>query len=192
MDENVLMCQTGYLTLKSEISSDNYAVELGLANREVGKALAKLLAFRLISEQFLVEHSSDTNLSECTASELIAHFNSLLAAVSYDKYPVHNEAMLRTLLQFYLIGRGLDVRVEQNNSKGRSDLIVNLKNRRVVIELKFSADGKNSEALLKEAKNQIKDKEYGTENLGDRELIKIACVFNGDAKVRKITSFITV
>ena len=192
MDENVLMCQTGYLTLKSEISSDNYSVELGLANREVSKALAKLLAFRLISEQFLVQQASDTDLSVCSASELIAHFNSLLAAVSYDKYPIKTEAMLRALLQFYLIGRGLDVRVEQHNSKGRSDLIVNLKNRRVVIELKFSADGKNSEALLKEAKNQIKDKEYGTENLGDRELIKIACVFNGDAKVRKITSFITV
>ena len=192
MDENVLMCQTGYLTLKSEISSDNYAVELGLANREVGKALAKLLAFRLISEQFLVEHSSDTNLSECTASELIAHFNSLLAAVSYDKYPIKTEAMLRALLQFYLIGRGLDVRVEQNNSKGRSDLIVNLKKRRLVIELKFSSDGKNGEALLKEAVNQIDDKEYGTENLGERELIKIAAVFDAREDKRKITFFQTV
>ncbi|MBO6258133.1 MAG: AAA family ATPase, partial [Succinivibrio sp.] len=81
MDENVLMCQTGYLTLKSEINSDNFSVKLGLANREVGKALAKLLAFRLISENFLVQHSSDTDLSVCSADELIAHFNSLLAAV---------------------------------------------------------------------------------------------------------------
>ncbi|MBO6257922.1 MAG: PD-(D/E)XK nuclease domain-containing protein, partial [Succinivibrio sp.] len=118
-----------------------------------------------------------------------AHFNSLLAAVSYDKYPVKNEAMLRALLQFYLMGRGLDVRVEQNNSKGRSDLLVNLKNRRVVIELKFSSDGKNSEALLQEAVNQIKDKDYGTENLGGRELLKIGCVFNGAADKRQITAY---
>ncbi|MBO6258027.1 MAG: PD-(D/E)XK nuclease domain-containing protein, partial [Succinivibrio sp.] len=78
------------------------------------------------------------------------------------------------------------------NSKGRSDLIVNLKKRRLVIELKFSSDGKNGEALLKEAVNQIDDKEYGTENLGERELIKIAAVFDAREDKRKITFFQTV
>ena len=113
----------------------------------------------------------------------------MLSTIPYDQYPVESEAVLRSLLLMYLVGLKLDVRAEQHNSKGRSDLIVNLKNRRVVIELKFSADGKNSEALLKEAKNQIKDKEYGTENLGERELIKIACVFNGAADKRQISVF---
>ena len=113
----------------------------------------------------------------------------MFSTIPYDQYPVESEAVLRSLLLMYLVGLKLDVRAEQHNSKGRSDLLINLKNRRVVIELKFSSDGKNCEALLQEAVNQIKDKEYGTENLGGRELIKIACVFNGDDKVRKITSF---
>ncbi|MBO6257732.1 MAG: PD-(D/E)XK nuclease domain-containing protein, partial [Succinivibrio sp.] len=81
------------------------------------------------------------------------------------------------------------VRAEQHNSKGRSDLIVNFQQRRVVIELKFSPGGRNCEALLKEAINQIEDKEYGRENLGNRELLKIACVFNGAADRRQITLF---
>jgi len=38
MDENVLMCQTGYLTLKSEIIS-NRKIRLGPANKEVNAAL---------------------------------------------------------------------------------------------------------------------------------------------------------
>ncbi|MBO6258210.1 MAG: PD-(D/E)XK nuclease domain-containing protein, partial [Succinivibrio sp.] len=72
---------------------------------------------------------------------------------------------------------------------GRSDLIVNFQKRRVVIELKFSSDGRNSAALLKEAVNQIEDKEYGTENLGERELLKIAGVFDASKDQRKITFF---
>ena len=89
----------------------------------------------------------------------------------------------------YLPGMKYDVRVEQNNSKGRSDIIVNFEHRRVVIELKYSKNGRDTDALLQDAVNQIKDKEYGRENTGDRELLQIACVFNGDAAVRKITAF---
>ena len=33
------------------------------------------------------------------------------------------------------------------------------------------------------------DKGYGLENLGDRELLQIACVFNGDKNKRQITMF---
>ena len=113
----------------------------------------------------------------------------MLSTIPYDQYPVESEAVLRSLLLMYLVGLKLDVRAEQHNSKGRSDLLINLKNRRVVIELKFSSDGKNSEALLQEAVKQIEDKEYGTENLGGRELIKIGCVFNGAAGKRQITLF---
>ncbi|MBO6259156.1 MAG: PD-(D/E)XK nuclease domain-containing protein [Succinivibrio sp.] len=134
--------------------------------------------------QFIVEHGS--------CEEIIGLFNSVLSAVSYDKYPINNESVLRALLQLYLLGKDHDVRVEQHNSKGRSDLIVNFPKRCVVIELKFSSDGKNSKSLLKEAANQIKDQEYGTENLGERELIKIAGVFDASKDKRKLTVFQTV
>ncbi|MBO6258584.1 MAG: PD-(D/E)XK nuclease domain-containing protein, partial [Succinivibrio sp.] len=193
MDENVLMCQTGYLTLKSVISSNRATVLLGFANREVSSALSRLLSYRFFTRQVEIYTYDNVNLLEnCSAEKLIDLLNSVLAAVVYDNYPIDSEAVLRALLQFYFMGKGVEVIAEQHNSKGRSDLLINLKNRRIVLELKFSADGKNSEALLKDAVNQIEDKEYGIENLGSRELLKIACVFNGETKVRKIISFKTV
>ena len=189
MDENVLMYQTGYLTLKSQIMNPR-RVRLGLANREVGSALSFLLCLRILKEDIEVYDDEDEIILEKSdADGIVAFLNSLLAAVAYDKYPINSESVLRALIQFYLLGQRLDVRVEQHNSKGRSDIIVNFKKRRLVIEFKFSKDGRDTEALLQEAVSQIKDKEYGTENLGNRQLLKIACVFNGDATARKITSF---
>ena len=193
MDENVLMCQTGYLTLKSPIDrNDN--IYLGTPNREVRSSLFALLSLRVFTHnvspysgqrQFIVEHGS--------CEDIISLFNSVLSAVPYDKYPINSESVLRALLQLYMLGKDHDVRAEQHNSSmGRSDLIINFQKRRVVIEFKFSADGRNSESLLQEAINQIKDKEYGRENLGRRELLKIACVFDGSPEVRKITTFTPV
>ncbi|MBO6258349.1 MAG: AAA family ATPase [Succinivibrio sp.] len=189
MDENVLMCQTGYLTLKSAINFPK-KVKLGTANREVSSALNALLTTKFFNPDSLASfYDGDDILAQGTVEKIVGHLNSVLSTIPYDQYPVESEAVLRSLLLMYLVGLKLDVRAEQHNCKGRSDLLINLKNRRVVIELKFSSDGKNSEALLQEAVKQIEDKEYGTENLGGRELIKIGCVFNGAAGKRQITLF---
>ena len=50
--------------------------------------------------------------------------------------------------------------------KVRSDLLINFEKRIVVLELKYSRDGTNVDTLLIDALAQIKDKVYGTENLG--------------------------
>ncbi len=189
MDENVLMCQTGYLTLKSPIDR-NVDITLGTANREVRTALCSLLALRVFSKN-ISPYNQDRQyvLQRGTAEDIVYLFNTVLSAVSYDKYPITDESVLRALLQLYLIGKNHDVRVEQHNFKGRSDLIVNFDRRRIVIELKFSKDGSDTDRLLQEASAQLSSREYGTENLGSKELLGIACVFNGAAEVRKITSF---
>ena len=189
MDENVLMCQTGYLTLKSEIKLPKN-VKLGLANKEVSSALNALLTRKFFNPDSLPSfYDGDDILEQGTAEEIVGHFNSVLLTIPYDRYPVESEALLRALILMYLIGLKLDVRAEQHNSKGRSDLLINLKNRRVVLELRFSPDGRNSETLLNDAVNQINDREYGTENPGNRELLKIACVFDASEDKRKITAF---
>ena len=193
MDENVLMCQTGYLTLKSDINPNRSSLLMGFANREVSSALSRLLSLKFFKKQIEILTYDNVNVLETyTADELVSLFNSVLAAVAYDRYPISSESVLAALLQFYLMGKGVDVRVEQHNSKGRSDILINLKNRRIVLELKFSADGRNSETLLKDAVNQINDKEYGTENLCNRQLLKIACVFDASESKRKITAYHTV
>ena len=192
INENVLMCQTGYLTLKSEIVP-NYAVTIGPANREVRSSLFMLLSLKIfdtttpafsLKNRYVIENG--------TVDEIISLFNEVLAALSYDKYPVKDEPVLRALLQVYLIGRNHDVRIEQNNSKGRSDIIINFPKRRVVMELKYTSKVNEEQKKLNEAENQIIEKGYGLENLGDRKLIKIACVFNGAKTKRQITKYKTV
>jgi len=91
----------------------------------------------------------------------------------------------------YLTGMKYDVMVEKQNYNGRADLIVNLARRRIVIEFKFSKDGHRTADLLHEAGLQLKNRQYGTENLGDRELVRFACVFDGTPQSRQITSYMT-
>ncbi len=189
INDNVLMCQTGYLTLKSELDPyDN--VLLGPANREVRSALFSLLTLR-IYERNISPYATEKKyvLEQGTVEDIINLFNEVLAAISYDKYPVKDEPVLRALLQVYLIGKNHDVRIEQNNSKGRSDIIVNFPKRRVVLELKYTDKVNSEKAKLAEAEQQIIEKGYGLEDLGGRELIQIACVFNGAKTKRQITMY---
>lgn len=192
INENVLMCQTGYLTLKSEIDRNDDVI-LGTVNREVRAALFSLLTLR-IYERNVSPYASGKKyvLEQGATDDIISLFNSVLAVLSYDKYPVNDESVLRALLQVYLLGKGHDVRVEQHNSKGRSDIIVNFPKRRVVLELKYTDKNSEEQKKLDEAEKQIIEKGYGLENLGDRDLLQIACVFNGDKSKRQITMFKTV
>ena len=192
INESVLMCQTGYLTLKSEIVS-GYSVTLGPANREVRAALFLLLSLKIfdttapafgLTNRYVIEKGN--------VEEIINLFNEVLAALSYDKYPVNDEPTLRALLQVYLLGKNHDVRVEQHNSKGRSDIIVNFPKRRVVLELKYTDKASEEQKKLAEAEKQIIEQGYGLEDIGDRELLQIACVFNGDKSKRQLTMFKTV
>ena len=189
INENVLMCQTGYLTLKSEIVP-GYDIILGPANREVRTALFLLLSLKIFDTNNSAFSLKNRYVFENgTVEEIIALFNEVLASLSYDKYPVNNESVLRALLQVYLLGRNHDVRIEQHNFKGRSDILVNFPKRRVVLELKYTTQENEEPSKLDEAEKQIKEKGYGLENLADRELLQIACVFNGDKRKRQITMF---
>ena len=191
MNENVLMYQSGYLTLKSDINSNRSTLLLGFANKEVSTALCRLLSMKLFSKTIEIITYNNVNLLETSSvEELISLFNSVTAAVVYDKNTViQDESSLRAVIQAYLMGKGVDVRSEQHNFKGRSDILINLDNRRIVLELKYSDEGQNVESLLEDAVKQIKEKEYGSEYLEGRELIQIACVFDGSKDKRKITLY---
>ena len=189
INENVLMCQTGYLTLKSDLDPNDNVI-LGPANSEVNSALFRLLSLKVFQKN-ISPYSTGKNyvLEQGSVEDIISLFNEVLAALSYDKYPVDNESVLRALLQVYLIGKNHDVRVEQHNSRGRSDILVNFPKRRVVLELKYTDINSEEQKKLEDAEQQIIEKRYGFENLGDRELIQIACVFNGDKDKRQITLY---
>ena len=58
-----------------------------------------------------------------------------------------------------------------------------------MLELKYTTQENEEPSKLDEAEKQIKEKGYGLENLADRELLQIACVFNGNKRKRQITMF---
>jgi len=183
------MCQTGYLTLKSAIKPGR-RVTLGIANREVNNAIHNLLSHKIFNSD-IDEYIDDAEnvLSKENADRIIELLNSVLLSISYDKYPIDSESVLRAILQVYLQGSHLYVKTESHNAKGRSDLIVDFAKRRVVFELKFSKDGKDTDTKLNEAVSQLESRDYGRENLTGRELIRIACVFNADKEHRTITAY---
>ena len=184
---NVLMCQTGYLTLRSDLNKTS-TVALGIPNGEIYKALNRLLAKNIFKGNTDVTDDQGMNLLEVgTVDDIINLFNSALNSVSYDKYPIVSESSVQNMLKLYLLGAHQEVLSEVHEAKGRADLIVNTDNRRIVFEFKYAKNETETKAKLSEAVEQIKTRDYGNILPKKNELIRIAAVFNADPKVRAFT-----
>ncbi len=186
IDQNVLMCQSGYLTLRSPIQ-DGYDVKLCIPNNEVKRALSRLLCFKITSNKYGLNYDSLEMLKTGTASNIIEFFNKFIKTISYEKYPITNESVLRGYLHLILLCYRVRVAVEVQNSKGRSDIQLDFDNRRIVIELKFAKDATEVQDKLKQAKEQIKARDYGNDRTLQGELLRLALVFNGQE--REFTSY---
>ena len=189
MNQNVLMCQTGYLTLRSDLNKTSTVV-LGIPNGEIYKALNRLLAKNIFKGNTDVTDDQGKNLLEIgSVDDIINLFNSALNSVSYDNYPIVSESSVQNMLKLYLLGAHQEVLSEVHEAKGRADLIVNTDNKRIVFEFKYAKDETEAKAKLSEAVEQIKTRDYGNILPKKAELIRIAAVFNADPKVRAFTEY---
>ena len=92
INQNVLMCQTGYLTLRSDLNKTS-TVALGIPNGEIYKALNRLLANNIFKGNTDITDDYGRSLLEVgTADDIINLFNSALNSVSYDNYPIVSES----------------------------------------------------------------------------------------------------
>ena len=189
INQNVLMCQTGYLTLRSDLKKSS-TVLLGIPNGEIYKALNRLLANNIFKGNTDITDDYGRNLLEVgTVDDIINLFNSALNSVSYDNYPIVSESSVQNMLKLYLLGAHQEVLSEVHEAKGRADLIVNTDNRRIVFEFKYAKDETEAKAKLSEAVEQIKTRDYGNILPKKAELIRIAAVFNADPKIRAFTQY---
>ncbi len=186
IDQNVLMCQTGYLTLKSPLST-GFAVMLDKPNNEVRRALNRLYFFKITNNNYKLTYESLEKLKTGTAKDIFDFFNSYLKTISYEKYPITNESILRGYLHIILLCYKVQVAVEVQNSKGRCDMQIDLDNRRIVLELKFAKDSKEVQSKLAQAICQIKERDYGNTLPLKQDVLRIALVF--DASLKEFTSF---
>ena len=190
INQNVLMCQTGYLTLRSALTSGDLTVDLGIPNGEIYKALNRLLAINFYKEGIYALAKGVRDLLDAGEIEdIIDRFNSVINSVSYDHFPINSEAAVQNYLYLFLIGAGIETTTESHSSKGRADLIIETKNRRLVFELKYAEDETVAKAMLSEAVEQIKSRDYGNTEPKKEKLIRIAAVFNADPKVRAFTEY---
>ena len=188
INQNVLMCQTGYLTLRSPVYSKGF-MTLGIPNSEVYNALLSLMALNIFDDTKL-ENVNEQILSQSKdVGEIIELFNTVLNTVSYDNYPISSEAVVQQLLYMYLKGICNSVSAELHSSKGRADLVIESDNRRIVFEFKYAKNEIEAKVKLSEAIEQIKTRDYGNIVPKKAELLRIAAVFNADPKVRALTEY---
>ena len=190
INQNVLMCQTGYLTLRSALTSGDLTVDLGIPNGEIYKALNRLLAINFYKEGIYALAKGVRDLLDAgDIEDIIDRFNSVINSVSYDHFPINSEATVQNYLYLFLIGAGIETTTESHSSKGRADLIIDTKNRRLVFELKYAENDNAAKTRLSEAVEQIKSRDYGNTEPKKEKLIRIAAVFNADPKVRAFTEY---
>ena len=188
INQNVLMCQTGYLTLRSPVYSKGF-MTLGIPNSEVYNALLSLMALNIFDDTKL-ENVNEQILSQSKdVGEIIDLFNTVLNTVSYDNYPISSEAVVQQLLYMYLKGICNSVSAELHSSKGRADLVIESDNRKIVFEFKYAKNEIEAKVNLSEAIEQIKTRDYGNIVPKKAELLRIAAVFNADPKVRAFTEY---
>ena len=190
INQNVLMCQTGYLTLRSALTSGDLTVDLGIPNGEIYKALNRLLAINFYKEGIYALAKGVRDLLDAGEIEdIIDRFNTVINSVSYDHFPINSESVVQNYLYLFLIGAGIETTTESHSSKGRADLIIETKNRRLVFELKYAEDETVAKTKLTDAVEQIKSRDYGNTEPKKAELLRIAAVFNADPKVRAFTEY---
>ena len=189
IDQNVLMCQTGYLTLRSSLNDSNI-IALGIPNGEIYKALNKLLAAKFFKGTIDVTNDANENILDVgSVEDIISLLNTMVNTVTYDAYPLNSESSVQNYVKAYLLGAKQNVFSEIHQAKGRADLMIETNKRRIVIEFKYAQNETEAKAKLSEAIEQIKTRDYGNIVPRKDELLRISAVFNADPKVRAFTQY---
>ena len=187
MRQEVLMCQIGYLTVKSPVPDGNQ-VTIGIPNREVRRSFEKILVRRIFVRADFSKIRNERLFSEARPADIVKRLNELFNTISYENYQHMDEKTIQGLLHAYFIGADQPVRTEVQSASGRSDIILEYDSRRLVLELKYAGSEADCGRKLSEAVVQIKDRKYG-DTLPQKPVLKLALVFNGDSSVRQFTHY---
>lgn len=175
-----LLTQAGYLTIKKRNFNSFW---VGYPNKEVAVSLAQLYSEKLLRDQDLTAVKAETiipALNNGDISELFESANRAFAALNYVRFPITEEKFCQAYLQVFIAGAGFTVKSETEGSLGRSDLEVDTEKLHWVIELKFQRKKQNAEAMLTQALQQIRDRNYGAAS--PKKLIRVAAVFSEEKR----------
>ena len=187
MRQEVLMCQIGYITVKSPVPDGNQ-VTIGIPNKEVRRSFEKILVRRIFVRADFSRIRNERLFSEASPADIVQRLNELFNTISYENYQHIDEKTIQGMLHAYFIGADQPVRTEVQSAAGRSDIILEYDSRRLVLELKYAGSEADCGRKLSEAVGQIKARKYG-DTLPRKPVLKLALVFNGDSSVRQFTHY---
>ncbi len=171
-DINLLLFQTGYLTIKE---SDETGHRLYYPNKEVQSSFLQLLLKRYTEKsQLRIEEITPkikTALSGGNIDSFVEITRTLLADIPYNLSLSQYEAFYHSIIFIAVKLSGLDVAVERETNRGRIDMLVRTERYIYIIEFKM---GGADEALA-----QIQEKKYYEPFLEEgKEIIMVGIGFN--------------
>ena len=175
LDVNVLLHQTGYLSIRSV--SPSGMLSLGYPNREVATSMALLYAKILTQKMDFSPLELLDALMSTKVDEVINLLNQVFLSLDYLRYPIRDESTFRACLQILFVGMSLRPQIEVHSAKGRSDLEVAVGQLRWVFELKFAKDGQDVHSLCALAVKQMAERDYGKTAHG-KTCVRVALVFD--------------
>lgn len=183
--KNILLFQTGYLTIRKK--SDEIA-QLVYPNTEVEDSIFKLF---LMSNELKPDIKFSNEIQNLTDSidnrnlkNIVDTFNAILNdCVSILSNIFNNERSVRDILYAALPQKiNLQKIKERETAKGRSDLELLTQKTHMVIEFKRTRTNRDASLSLKEAVEQVKNKQYGVTYFQNYALYRVAMVISTDEK----------
>ena len=189
MDQNVLMTQCGYLSLKKGYEISEH-VALTIPNLELRIALTRLTLYKVFGSFFTIECGDlEDFIQNATAAQIVAKFNEILAKIPISNryYNFENEHQIKTVLQMFVLGSGISCYREVYESQGFPDFIIELDSKIIIVEFKYTKNSNEVEAKLEDGVNQILARDYGASFDCNKDRLKFAVVY--DANLRKLVTF---
>ena len=189
MDQNVLMTQCGYLSLKKGYKISEQ-VALTIPNLELRKALTRLTILKVFGNFFDQESFRlKSFFKTANTQNIVDKFNEILAKIprSNRYYNFENEHQIKTVLQMFVLGSGISCYREVYESQGFPDFIIELDSKIIIIEFKYTKNSNDVKAKLEDGVNQILARDYGASFDCNKDRLKFAVVY--DANLRKLGTF---
>lgn len=180
INDVVLLTQAGYLTVTRQEADTLF---VNYPNLEVATAMADLYADMLLKGQFLSMVGVGELIDALETADIPNVFlsaNKAFAAMDDQQYPIVNEKCCQTFLQVLIFGANYKIDIEGRIDFNNSALEFEFGGYHWVIKLKFQRKGQNAEALLAEAIQQIRDRNYGASS--SKPLIRAAAVFSEEKR----------
>ncbi len=187
---NALLFQCGYLTLVDEENRpEGIFYTLDYPNHEVRLSLNRQLLEAITGDVVRVSEYGRALIALLDGNDFAGferELQAFFAGIPYQwgarEAGEYGEGYYASLLYSCFVILGMDIRVEDSTSRGRSDMVLIRDNQVFVLELKIAREAQ-VQARLEEALVQMRDKDYaGKYRTGNSKVHLLALVFDRDKR----------